>query len=42
MEHLAGLFPWPRVSATIVWEIVQLLDKLEYVIGQRFQRFGRL
>ena len=38
----AQSLPRAWVSAPIVWQIVQLLDELEQVVGQHVQRLGRL
>ena len=37
----SALLPETWVTRCIVWQLVQLLDELEYVIRQRFQRLGR-
>ena len=36
--QLGALFPKTRITARVVGQIVQVLNELEYIVGQRFQR----
>ena len=40
--QLGALFPKTRITARVVGQVVQLLDELEDVVGQIFQRRGWL